>query len=569
MTSSNSNNDGNKFDQEKYLEEVRDQVNEEFQTEADKALADLRKAADAIVRRTISEHQQLGLIRDAADDLDLRNQPDDALREFLDEAREALNADTSHDIDGNDQFTVRRVQDVMPGFIKQGAFHMLNAEQGAGKSCFCLGLFRALVSDEQTASFLNVEVDASTNWRLFLIAPDMPKESWALPLANYGFATLTSQVENELETYRLDPRIAKLRTMETGYSLSPRHIEMYRDWALKAQEAGERALFVFDSYSSLVANFTQIDEVKAAFAQPLQNLQKALSETGATTIVLHHTAKSGSNSVATSGTGTSRLGRIPDVVISMTALNGRGDRMLLTSSKRIASTCLVIEQDFEAGQWRFLGDGHQAQLIRDIVMKIDKLNANQRTLYENAQNLWENQRQGFTSKNVKIWFDKSMQACRNDIRKLDALGMIFKCGEEATLGKYLPIYMLSEFREEWRAWKANETQGKISAFAVNPNGDGASGDSQGLTQQGKHADVTSAEVSEASQVSKATRSGIIPCYPIDSIVTIKGGGVGKWKVIEANLASGMHILESENTGLQKRDLRMMDLEPFIDPDEEL
>ena len=227
MTSSNSNNNDN-FDQDKYLEEVRDQVNEEFQTETDKALADLRKAADAIVRHTISEHQQLGLIRDAADDLNLRNQPDDALREFLDEAREALNADTSHDIDGDDQFTVRRVQDVMPGFIKQGAFHMLNAEQGAGKSCFCLGLFRALISDEQTASFLNVEVDASTNWRLFLIAPDMPKESWALPLRNYGFATLTSQVENELETYRLDPRIAKLRTMETGYSLSPRHIEMYR-----------------------------------------------------------------------------------------------------------------------------------------------------------------------------------------------------------------------------------------------------------------------------------------------------------------------------------------------------
>ena len=82
---------------------------------------------------------------------------------------------------------------------------------------------------------------------------------------------------------------------------------------------------MFDSYSSLVANFTQIDEVKAAFAQPLQNLQKALADTGATTIVLHHTAKGGSSSTASSGTGTNRLGRIPDGVISMEALNKNSD----------------------------------------------------------------------------------------------------------------------------------------------------------------------------------------------------------------------------------------------------
>ena len=102
--------------------------------------------------------------------------------------------------------------------------------------------------------------------------PDMPKES-GTAAPKLWFRNAYESVENELEI-RLDPRVSKLRTMETGYSLSPRHIEMYRDWALKAQEAGERALFVFDSYSSLVANFTQIDEVKAAFAQPLQTCRR-------------------------------------------------------------------------------------------------------------------------------------------------------------------------------------------------------------------------------------------------------------------------------------------------------
>ena len=550
-TPSSSNNADKNFDQDKYLEEIRNQVNEEFQPEADKALADLRRAADAIVKRTVSEHQQLGLIRDAADDLDLRNQPDDALRELLDEAREALNADDSHDIDGGQRFTVRRSQDVMPGFIKQGAFHMLNAEQGAGKSCFCLGLFRALVSDEQTASFLNVEVDSSTNWRLFLIAPDMPKESWALPLRNYGFATLTSQVGNELEEFQLDSRIAKLRTMETGYSLSPRHIEMYRDWALKAQEAGERALFVFDSYSSLVANFTQIDEVKAAFAQPLQNLQKAMADTGATTIVLHHTAKGGSSSVASSGTGTGRLGRIPDVVIAMEALNKNSDQLILTSSKRITSTCLLVQQDFDAGHWISHGDGRKAQRDRELYLKIAALRGTPEAVHEKAQDLWEHQKRGFTSKQVEIWTGKSGTTARNTINAMLAQGLLFQIGEEPTPGKYLKVYLPMICRDEW----ANETPRNPS---TTPSATEKSVAPEGIDP-----------LRNQSKREKATTSGIIPCHPLDTIVRIKAGGVGTWKVVEANLATGMHVLQSEKTGVQKRDLRMMDLEPFIDEDEEL
>jgi hypothetical protein len=562
-TGNSSNNEDKNFDQDKYLEQIRDQVNEEFQPEADKALADLRKAADAVVKSTASEHQQLGLIRDAADDLDLRNQPDDALRELLDEAREALNADDSHDIDGGQRFTVRRSQDVMPGFIKQGAFHMLNAEQGAGKSCFCLGLFRALVSDEQTASFLNVEVDSSTNWRLFLIAPDMPKESWALPLANYGFAALTSQVGNELEEFQLDSRIAKLRTMETGYSLSPRHIEMYRDWALKAQEAGERALFVFDSYSSLVANFTQIDEVKAAFAQPLQNLQKAMADTGATTIVLHHTAKGGSSSVASSGTGTGRLGRIPDVVIAMEALNKNSDQLILTSSKRIASTCLLVQQDFDAGQWISHGDGRKAQRDRELYLKIAALRGTPEAVHEKAQDLWEHQKRGFTSKQVEIWTGKSATTARNTINAMLAQGLLFQIGEEQTVGRPLKVFLPMICRDEW----TSATSATLKTPLTQPDKPTAA---EGIDPLNNFRNQESEEKGQVAKVAKVAKgSGIIPCHPIDSIVKIKGGGVGTWKVIEANLATGMHVLQSENTGVQKRDLRMMDLEPFIDEDEVL
>ena len=58
---------------------------------------------------------------------------------------------------------------------------------------------------------------------------------------------------------------------------------------------------------------------------------------------------------------------------------------------------------------------------------------------------------------------------------------------------------------------------------------------------------------------------IIPCHPVESKVTYEGK---VWTVAEINLATGMHTL-TRPPGITKSDLRMLDLEPFIDEDEEL
>ena len=92
--------------------------------------------------------------------------------------------------------------------------------------------------------------------------------------------------------------------------------------------------------ATLVANFKDM-EIDSQFAQPLQNLQKAMSGTGATVIVLHHTAKSGISSVVFRLWHQSPR-RIPDVIISMEALNKNSDQLILTSSKRMTPTCLLI-----------------------------------------------------------------------------------------------------------------------------------------------------------------------------------------------------------------------------------
>ena len=144
--------------------------------------------------------------------------------------------------------------------------------------------------------------------------------------------------------------------------------------ALESVARGERPLFVFDSYSSLVANFNEKqDEIGSQFAQPLQNLQKAMGGTGATTVVLHHTPKSGVGSIASSGSGAGRLGRIPDVVIAMESVGRYSNRLFITSSKRVAHTSLIIEQDFEAGQWICHGDAVQARELKELISKVAAL----------------------------------------------------------------------------------------------------------------------------------------------------------------------------------------------------
>ena len=58
---------------------------------------------------------------------------------------------------------------------------------------------------------------------------------------------------------------------------------------------------------------------------------------------------------------------------------------------------------------------------------------------------------------------------------------------------------------------------------------------------------------------------IIPCHHVDSKVMYEGK---VWTVSQINLATGEHVI-TRPPGLSKANLRMLDLEPFIDEDEVL
>lgn len=467
-------------------------------------------------------------------------------------------------VHGGQTFTWKEVQDVMPGFFKENLLHLINAEQGAGKSTLMLGLFRALISDEQPASFLNLEVQASKNWRLFLVAPDMPRESWSTPLENYGLITGIAKGGSGEKSGTVIPEVT-VACSDVPLSLSPEDILWYREMAVASVDRSERPLFVFDSYSTLVANFKDMNEIDSQFAQPLQNLQKAMAGTGATTIVLHHTAKSRSSSTASSGSGTNRLGRIPDVVIELEATSRNSKRLFMTSSKRVTPTSLIIEQDFEAGQWICHGDARQAMELRDLLQKIDGLKGPKATIYEWAQQRWEEQRKGFTTEDVRRLIERSVQAARTHVRVMEANGVIFQCDSIPTPGTHSKVFLPSEYREEWEANQRglrNHTKPLGNLAKTTESTAAQAYESKESYERGKAGGQPPTKPCETSET---LRKQIVPCHPIDTPVMVDG--VNGWKVVEANLASGMHIIEKN--GIRKKDLRMMDLAVYYSEEEEL
>jgi hypothetical protein len=58
---------------------------------------------------------------------------------------------------------------------------------------------------------------------------------------------------------------------------------------------------------------------------------------------------------------------------------------------------------------------------------------------------------------------------------------------------------------------------------------------------------------------------IIPCHHVDSKVMYEGK---VWTVSQINLASGEHTI-TRPPNLSRSKLRMLDLQPHIDPDEEI
>lgn len=344
---------------------------------------------------------------------------------------------------------------LLPGFFLKNRLNVLVAEQGAGKSNFCLALFRSLV--ERTASFLNLSIPIDGNYELFLVGPDMAVDGWGPALVANALCASTTAIQenhtpNQQQRATRIPQFRYFSDSSSTDSLSPRDIERYRDMALDSVKRGQHPIFVFDSYSSLVSAYKDIDEIKSAFANPLQNLQRRMTGISATLIVLHHTTKSSTNTEK-AGSGTNRFGRIPDVIVKMERFNNSplssDKRLVIQSAKRIDATNLLIEQtDFETGVWVSHGDATAYIHDNTLIETIARLSGPKQRVFDNLQDLWANYRKGLSRDEVAGLLEVSPQAAGNHLKWLEKNHLVFIGDKAPGLGRSISVFYPYNAKEE-------------------------------------------------------------------------------------------------------------------------
>ena len=244
---------------------------------------------------------------------------------------------------------------ILDGLIHKGYFHALYAPAKLGKTTLVLDFVFHLFS-KQVQSFLNLKLNSFKNYTLYLIGPDMCVELWAKLLGTAGLLANDGT---------LGPGVKYVSPERNVHGLSDAHLTAYSEMATKAKANGEEPIFVFDCYSTMVANTPgmNVSEVSDLYYKPLRKLKNAMSATGATTILLHHSSKSSrKNGAVDAAAGNSGFSRVPDVLIKLDWLVPNQDfdddadkRIVLNATGRIDPKGLLIARSPE-GHFENLGN---------------------------------------------------------------------------------------------------------------------------------------------------------------------------------------------------------------------
>ena len=138
-----------------------------------------------------------------------------------------------------------------------------------------------------------------------------------------------------------------------------------------------------DSYRALLAaSGIEIEENSSRYANPLRQLKKALSKTGSTVVLLHHSSQTSSKrAVAESNAGNAAFNSVPDQILSLKWLADAGAdgqrrdrRVVLSASGRTGRVMpdQLLEQSPDWG-WFTHGETGDALLRQNALNERDRL----------------------------------------------------------------------------------------------------------------------------------------------------------------------------------------------------
>jgi hypothetical protein len=465
---------------------------------------------------------------------------------------------------------------IWDGWVAEGYFHTLIAMQKVGKSAFLLNLVAELI--KRTPSFLNFPLFSEKKYGFVLVGPDMNRRLWG----KYGkLAGLL--IEDDSNQLRWQESIKYVFAEEDEVGIDRDGLKKLVAIAEEIKADGAHPFFVMDSYRALLnASAIEIEENSSRYANPLRQLKKALGKTGATVILLHHSSiTSSKRSAAESNAGNAAFSSVPDQCLTLKWLtdpgpdgNRKDRRIVLSASGRTGRVMddQLFEQSPDWG-WFTHGETGDALLYQQALNERDRLAGDDAICFD-LLNTRTGNGQGTTTSDLQELREStsggrgswSISKVNRLLKKLQRRGLAQIDGTKPRPGDFggNPSKIWWSFeRYEEDATQKRSLEASFAGSEANraePDEDGPVIPVSFRDSGAKFAYIPPRETGE--QVSPKQ---IIPCHPVDSQVTYDGK---VWTVAEINLATGMHTL-TRPPGITKSDLRMMDLEPFIDEDEVL
>ena len=469
---------------------------------------------------------------------------------------------------------------IWDGWIAEGYFHTLIAMQKVGKSTFLLNLIAELI--QRTPSFLNFPLFSEKKYGFVLVGPDMNRRLWG----KYGkLAGLLA--EDDSNQLRWQEQIKYVFAEEDEIGIDRDGIKRLVAIAEEVKAQGLHPIFVMDSYRALLAaSGIEIEENSSRYANPLRQLKKALGKTGSTVILLHHSSIASSRrSASESNSGHTAFNSVPDQIITLKWLadagadgNRKDRRVVMSASGRTGRVMAdqLLEQSPDWG-WFTHGETGDALLKQNALNERDRLAGDDAIAYDLLNTRTTNGVPS-TSNDIRELRESSTGGrgswsttkVNRLLKKLERKGLAIQEGHQAQPGDMGGRPSLLWWTFEREELKPPEFASDVDQFADKRglNTKYTSSESTTDTNQGDEAGAWPAPV-QPEPVKKWTMPGegkqIIPCHPVDSQVSYEGK---VWTVSQINLATGEHVI-TRPPNLSRSKLRMLDLEPFIDEDEEL
>tara|TARA_E500000331_G_C17252059_1_gene711592 strand:+ start:452 stop:1819 length:1368 start_codon:yes stop_codon:yes gene_type:complete len=305
---------------------------------------------------------------------------DEQLKEILYQERAVLNG-SNKPWRGGEKMKFNPAPFMWHGIVMANTTNLIVSLPKVGKSRLFTQMYGQLAKGED--SFLGQKLQDEIP-PIYIAGTDQPDDDWALCLRLAGLL--------DKKTDTLDKRILRLHTKNKN----PIHLDDKGiDTIAAACQEFPKLLLLLDSYSSCVAPLG-LNESDANFAEPLLDLQEAISPYKPTVIIIHHSGKGNAGLGASmSSRGTTALPAAVSQTVNLSKMQKESplaptdDRVkLITEGRASKPLDLLIEQIDNGEEWILHGDADHVAKVEAVQDLVDGLNARQTLAIEDITDHW-------------------------------------------------------------------------------------------------------------------------------------------------------------------------------------